>query len=154
MRIHGDYHLGQVLYTGKDVAIIDFEGDRQKALSERRRKRTPLRDVAGMLYSFQLAAFTTLLDTTAVREADRALVLPWAVEWQLWVSAAFLRAYLAATEGASFTAKDREETRLLLDVFVLSKALHEVETQLRMPVKRLDAASLSLAQLLGTTSPC
>ena len=153
VRIHGDYHLGQVLYTGKDVAIIDFEGDRRKALSERRRKRTPLRDVAGMLHSFQLAAFTALLDTTAVREADRALVLPWAVEWQLWVSAAFLRAYLTAVEGAPLVAKEREETRLLLDVFVLSKAFHEVETQLRAPAKPLDAPFLVLSQLLGTTAP-
>jgi maltose alpha-D-glucosyltransferase/alpha-amylase len=151
LRIHGDYHLGQVLYTGKDVVIIDFEGDRSKELSERRRKRTPLRDVAGMIYSFQLATFTTLLDTTVVREADRALVLPWASEWHRWISAAFLRSYLDTTAKGLFIAKDPSESSLLIDVFLLSKALHEVETELkRRRIKRLEAPLQALAQLLGS----
>src|ERR1043166_2189134 len=64
-RIHGDYHLGQVLYTGKDFIIIDFEGEPARPISVRRLKQSPLRDVAGMLRSFHYAVSTTLLEQRA-----------------------------------------------------------------------------------------
>jgi len=149
LRCHGDYHLEQVLNTGKDVVILDFEGDRSRALSERRRKRTPLRDVASMVHSFHHAAFTTLYDTTVVREPDRAIVFPWAIQWYTWVSAAFMRAYLEHTAAASFLRADIAEVALLLDVFMLSKALHEFDAELRRPERRLDIVLHELAQLLG-----
>ncbi|HWL88300.1 MAG TPA: maltose alpha-D-glucosyltransferase [Polyangiaceae bacterium] len=153
VRCHGDYHLDQVLNTGKDVVIIDFEGDRSRALAERRRKRTPLRDVASMVHSFHHAAFTTLHDTTAVREADRASVLPWAIQWYTWVSAGFMRAYLEHTAAASFLRADIEEVALLLDVFMLSKALHDLDLELKKSDRRLDIELQELAQLLRIPTP-
>ncbi len=152
VRCHGDYHLEQVLHTGKDVVVLDFEGDRSRALSERRRKRTPLRDVASMVHSFHHAAFTGLHDPAAVREADRAVGLAWAIQWYTWVSAGFMRAYLEHTAAASFLKADIEEVALLLDVFMLSKALHEFDVELKKSDRRLDIVLQELAQLLGIAS--
>jgi maltose alpha-D-glucosyltransferase/alpha-amylase len=128
IRSHGDYHLEQALYTGKDFVIIDFEGPPLE-LAERRRKHSPLRDVAGMIRSFHWAAFASLLDGVVVREEDRELATPWAEAWHRWVSAAFLGAYLDATAGAPFMPAE-EELALLLNTFLLEKALAELHDEL------------------------
>ncbi|HSX78988.1 MAG TPA: putative maltokinase, partial [Candidatus Saccharimonadia bacterium] len=115
-RIHGDYHLGQVLYTGKDFIIIDFEGEPARPISVRRLKQSPLRDVAGMLRSFHYAVYTTLLEQTAdIRPEDLAAFDPWARVWYLWVSAAFLKAYCAVAGQGAFLPQTREERQVLLN---------------------------------------
>jgi maltose alpha-D-glucosyltransferase/alpha-amylase len=110
IRIHGDYHLGQVLDTGGDFVIIDFEGEPARPLNERRIKHSPLRDVAGMLRSFDYAA-----RTAAQPEA-----------WGERISQEFLNAYLTTAEGASFLPANEEELRMLLEVCLLEKAVYEV----------------------------
>ncbi len=110
IRIHGDYHLGQVLDTGDDFIIIDFEGEPARPLKERRIKHSPLRDVAGMLRSFDYAAHTA-----AQSEA-----------WVEHVSREFLNAYLTTAAGASFLPANEEELRMLLEVCLLEKAVYEV----------------------------
>ncbi len=100
-RIHGDYHLGQVLWTGDDFMIIDFEGEPARPMDERRLKQSPLRDVAGMLRSLHYAVHASLLGQPA-GNADRNVLAAWGRVWHVWSSAAFLRAYLAKTAGASF----------------------------------------------------
>jgi maltose alpha-D-glucosyltransferase/alpha-amylase len=133
IRCHGDYHLGQVLYTGHDFVIIDFEGEPARPLSERRIKRSALHDVAGMLRSFHYAAYSALLDREAsgvVRPEDIPILEPWARFWYLWVSAAFLKAYLAEAGQASFIPQSREELQALLDAFLLEKAIYEVGYEL------------------------
>lgn len=124
-RTHGDYHLGQVLETGEDFVIIDFEGEPLRSLAERRCKRSPLRDVAGMLRSFHYAAHATLIG----RE-DRALLEPWAERWSEAASRVFFGGWLEATRGALFVPESRAELTLLLDAFLLEKALYEVAYEL------------------------
>jgi trehalose synthase-fused probable maltokinase len=130
IRVHGDYHLGQVLITEGDVAIIDFEGEPARPLAERRRKWSPLRDVAGMLRSFGYAALTALTAATRTRPDDTDRLRPWAELWEAWVGAAFLRAYLTATHGAGILPSRREAVEALLHVFVLDKALYELGYEL------------------------
>jgi maltose alpha-D-glucosyltransferase/alpha-amylase len=134
IRIHGDYHLGQVLFTGKDFAIIDFEGEPTRSLSARRLKRSPLVDVAGMLRSFDYAASAVLLgraDSVPIRPEDRGALLPWAAYWTRWVSAAFLRSYLENAAKAPLLPPDRGKLSTLLNTYLLEKSLYEVGYELQ-----------------------
>jgi maltose alpha-D-glucosyltransferase/alpha-amylase len=126
-RTHGDYHLGQVLYTGRDFVIIDFEGEPARPIGERRLKRSPLRDVAGMLRSFDYAAHSSLHGTGAwVREEDAERVAGWSRLWYRWVGGAFLRGYLEAAGQAPFLPADPADLRMLLDAYILEKAVYEI----------------------------
>src|SRR5207253_6136362 len=125
IRTHGDYHLGQVLHTGNDFVIIDFEGEPARPLSERRIKRSALRDVAGMLRSFHYAPHAVLFGQSqhsVIRAEDAATVESGANFWYRWVSAAFLRAYLAESGDAAHLPQSREELQVLLDAHLLEKA--------------------------------
>jgi maltose alpha-D-glucosyltransferase/alpha-amylase len=126
-RIHGDYHLGQVLYTGKDFVIIDFEGEPLRSIYQRRIKRSPLRDVAGMLRSFEYASFTALFGREAVTAGeDAARLIDFARDWTVWVSAAFLKAYLSRCAGAAFIPRDQRALEMMLTAFQLDKAIYEL----------------------------
>jgi maltose alpha-D-glucosyltransferase/alpha-amylase len=130
-RIHGDYHLGQVLYTGKDFVLIDFEGEPERELSERRRKRSPLRDVAGMLRSFNYAAHTVRAARLAVLlESEHQRVERWLRFWCAWASSAFVRAYLRAAGTASFIPRNDSDLELLLNSFLLEKSVYELGYEL------------------------
>lgn len=133
IRCHGDYHLGQVLHTGKGFAIIDFEGEPMRAISERRIKRTPLRDVAGMIRSFHYASQAGLLGEVpgvVVRREDAESLTPWARYWYLWVSARFVYGYVTKAHEASFLPRSRDELRFLLDMHLLDKALYELNYEM------------------------
>ena len=131
-RIHGDYHLGQVLFTGSDFVIIDFEGEPARPLAERRKKRSPLQDVAGMLRSFHYAAYAPLLHDNGKKLPHEPLqdLGNWAQYWQRWVSATFLKTYLEVSGNSNFIPKDREELALLLDLYLLDKAVYELGYEL------------------------
>jgi maltose alpha-D-glucosyltransferase/alpha-amylase len=132
-RIHGDYHLGQVLFTGDDFVIIDFEGEPARPLEERRKKRSPLQDVAGMLRSFHYAAYALLLQQqSGERSTQKQLQVlgHWAQYWQKWVSATFLKTYLEVSGNSNFIPQDREELALLLDLYLLDKAVYELGYEL------------------------
>ncbi|HMJ07323.1 MAG TPA: putative maltokinase, partial [Chthoniobacterales bacterium] len=129
IRIHGDYHLGQALYTGKDFVILDFEGEPARPLSERKLKRSALRDVAGMMRSFQYAAYSALWQP-AMRPEDIPFLERWADIWYREMSSVFLQSYLRATEGAAFIPKNENEFRVLLEAYLLDKAVYEVGYEL------------------------
>jgi len=135
-RIHGDYHLGQVLYTGKDFVIIDFEGEPSRSLTDRRLKRSVLRDMAGMVRSFHYAAYTALLGrcsdqtgTPAVL-AEGAQLEEWCRYWYSWVTAAYLRSYRETAGKAPFLPDTDREFTILLEAFVLAKAVYELGYEL------------------------
>jgi maltose alpha-D-glucosyltransferase / alpha-amylase len=131
IRCHGDYHLGQVLYTGKDFVIIDFEGEPARLLGQRRIKHTPLRDVAGMLRSYHYASYAPLYGATAnVRPEDAAKLERWARFWYACTGAAFLRSYLDLAVNASFLPKSAHQMRVLLDVSMLDKVIYELGYEL------------------------
>ena len=133
IRCHGDYHLAQVLFTGKDFVIIDFEGEPVRPLSERRLKRSPLRDVAGMLRSFHYAACAALANQLAlgvVSPERLPVVEAWTHVWQEWVSAAFLKAYLSTVSVVPVLPDSREDIQTLLDSFIMEKAIYELGYEL------------------------
>jgi len=132
-RAHGDLHLGQLLFTGKDFLIIDFEGEPARPLEERRRKRSPLRDVAGMLRSFDYAAFSELthqVQLGALGNANFETLEPWARFWHTWSSWAFMRGYMETSGSAAYLPKDTDVLRDLLGALVLEKAVYELGYEL------------------------
>jgi maltose alpha-D-glucosyltransferase/alpha-amylase len=153
IRTHGDLHLGQMLYTGKDFVIIDFEGEPARPLTERRRKRPGLRDVAGMLRSFHYAAFGTLLEQThsgLLGGRDFVSMEPWAKLWQEWTSWAFLKAYLETAGESPIVPKTREELKQLLDAFVLDKAIYELGYELNNRPDWVTIPLHGIEQIVGT----
>ncbi|MCL5743691.1 MAG: maltose alpha-D-glucosyltransferase [Acidobacteria bacterium] len=130
IRIHGDYHLGQVLWVENDFVILDFEGEPARPLAERRLKQPALKDVAGMLRSFSYAAFASLLSFTARRPEEYGTLERWAAFWEKWTSAAFLRAYRQTAADAPFLPARSEHLQTLLEAFLLDKALYELKYEL------------------------
>lgn len=132
-RIHGDYHLGQVLFTGSDFFIIDFEGEPARPLSERRKKRCPLQDVAGMLRSFHYAAHfasRAALDRLAQDERNNPKFEPQiarlADQWQSSASREFLNSYRSTAGDARFLPSNEADFDALLKVCLLEKAVYEL----------------------------
>jgi maltose alpha-D-glucosyltransferase / alpha-amylase len=133
IRVHGDYHLGQVLWTGGDFMIIDFEGEPARPLAVRQSKQSPLRDVAGMLRSFHYAAYQGLVSHRAAAGSTpggNPGLEAWADAWHRWVGAAYLRGYLEAGAGATFLPAREDDLEVLLVVHLLEKAIYELGYEL------------------------
>ncbi|MDA8232256.1 MAG: maltose alpha-D-glucosyltransferase [Magnetospirillum sp.] len=126
LRIHGDYHLGQLLVAADDVHVIDFEGEPVRPIQARRAKDSPLRDVAGMMRSFDYAARTSVTRMAAARPEAPARLEPVVADWREAVSRAFLAAYMgSATEGVPLPV-EHPDTPRLLELFTIEKACYEV----------------------------
>jgi maltose alpha-D-glucosyltransferase/alpha-amylase len=126
IRIHGDYHLGQVLQTTRGWMILDFEGEPARSLEERRAKHTPLRDVAGMLRSFSYAAVAALFQRADPDTGAWTRLSPWATTWERLARERFLNGYLTKSHEGHFLPSDREDINVLLDVLEIDKALYEL----------------------------
>ena len=152
-RIHGDYHLEQLLYTGKDYQIIDFEGEPRRPLSQRRIKRSPLRDVAGMLRSYQYVAYSSLFSRLAAINPppeEAARLRRWADQWVFWISAAFLSSYRVTAADAPFIPSRRADLETVLEVFILEKAIYEVAYEMN---NRPDWLLIPLSGVLNLLEP-
>jgi maltose alpha-D-glucosyltransferase/alpha-amylase len=144
-RIHGDYHLGQVLWTGEDFLIIDFEGEPGRPLSQRRFRRNPLRDVAGMLRSLDYAGEAAMRDGRH-RAEDREVLEVWAAAWTEWVSASFLGGYLDRVAGVRIVPPNDSDLELLIRFMMLEKVIYEIGYELN---NRPDWVDIPLRGLLA-----
>jgi maltose alpha-D-glucosyltransferase/alpha-amylase len=152
-RIHGDYHLGQVLFTGSDFVIIDFEGEPARPLAERRIKRSPLQDVAGMLRSFHYAAFAPLLTAMngqAARASDLERFGAWAESWNSAVAERFLESYFETAGAAAYLPESREEAEVLLELHLLEKAVYELGYELNNRPSWLGIPLQGISRLLSS----
>jgi maltose alpha-D-glucosyltransferase/alpha-amylase len=141
IRIHGDYHLGQVLRARSDYVILDFEGEPARSLAERRAKQSPLRDVAGMLRSFSYAAYSALDHFTQRHAGTVKSLEPWAQLWQNAVSTEFLNAWRTTVAVNPHLTPQPLQADRLLNAYLLEKALYELlyelnnrPTWLRIPI--------------------
>ena len=126
IRIHGDYHLGQMLFSGKDFIAIDFEGDPSKMLSERGLKRSPLRDVACMIRSLHYVAYSSILSDETLSKEDLEYVEPWVRVWFNYAGGVFLHEYFAIIKGTELVPAEKSEADLLLKTFLLERAVFEL----------------------------
>ncbi|MCU0565581.1 MAG: maltose alpha-D-glucosyltransferase [Oculatellaceae cyanobacterium Prado106] len=148
IRCHGNYHLEEVLYTGKDFVIIDFEGESKRPMSERRMKRSPLRDIAGMLQSFYYASQVALqneINSGVIRAENLLLMEHLAKFTHQWISVVFLKRYLAIAADAPFLPKTQSELQILLEAYLLEKAVYELGYEME---HRPDWLSIPLQRIL------
>jgi maltose alpha-D-glucosyltransferase/alpha-amylase len=138
-----------VLFTGKDFVLTDFEGEPAQPIGERRAKRSPLRDVAGMLRSFDYAALT-VLRSRDVRAEDLARFTVAAKCWVFWVSVVFLQNYLESSRSSGFLPASKQELRNLLDLFLLQKAIYELNYELN---NRPDWVAIPIRGILDILNP-
>lgn len=129
-RIHGDFHLGQALFTGKDFVLLDFEGEPSRSYSERLLKRSPLRDVAGMVRSFHYAAHGSLILNSKINPADRKKLLPYVDQWYHYMSGYFMQGYLDTISGYPYIPVSRDDFEILLHTYLLEKAIYELGYEL------------------------
>ncbi len=146
IRVHGDYHLGQLLWVDSDYMILDFEGEPAKPLAQRLEKQPAVKDVVGMLRSFDYAAHAGLFAATARHPEDFDRLMPWARAWAAWTSAAFLNAYFATAIEGPLPPRQSEEFARLLEAYTLDKALYELLYELN---NRPDWVRIPLQGILG-----
>jgi maltose alpha-D-glucosyltransferase/alpha-amylase len=126
IRMHGDYHLGQVLFTGTDFMIIDFEGEPATPFKERRVKHSPLKDVAGMVRSFHYAVYATLLQNEKFKHLDHKKLNQWAEIWYLCARGFYLESYFSTIANTELIPKDKQSMEVLLKAFLMEKAIYEL----------------------------
>ncbi len=155
IRIHDDLRLSRLLHTGKDFVFIGFEGRADRPLSERRIKRSPWRDVAGLMMSFQYAADAVFYDQVPGvkhRPEIGAALESLAAYWLQWTSAAFLDGYLGRVSKNSLFTQNDAYLRLLLDTFLLEQALEEIREKLRDEPERVRTPIKMLQRILAAAT--
>ncbi len=157
IRCHGDYHLGQLLFTGKDFIVSDFEGDSARPIGERRVKRSPLLDVACMIRSLDYAVQSVLLGIAdargrppgVIRPEDRQALGPWAPVWYEFVSREFVSAYIESIGPTELLPRTTDATFNLVELYLLEKSLLEIDFEL---TDRLDWVEVPLRSAIRLLS--
>jgi maltose alpha-D-glucosyltransferase/alpha-amylase len=156
IRIHGDLHLGQVLWTGTDVVFIDFEGEPGAPMAQRSIKRSPLADVAGLVRSFDYAgrmAVQRAVERGRIGDSEQRMVDAWRRRWTDAVTTRLLDAYFAAIDDAGLIPAADDDRRLLLDVYMLVKAMYEVRYELSNRPDWVGWPIAAIVELLGDEAP-
>ncbi|BAS55109.1 trehalose synthase [Leptolyngbya boryana NIES-2135] len=151
-RYHGDYHLGQALYTGKDFVLIDFEGNSLRSLSDRRIKRSPLRDAAGMMQSFHVAAEIALANEISTAEHSPSQLKKMkqgAQHWKYWAGGTFLKSYFETAQSGKFLPQSSDELKRLLNHYLLEKAIASLGKELNERSDKIEIALLRILELLN-----
>ena len=149
IRIHGNYDLEHVLFTGKDVAILDFHGDPFFSYSERRLKRSPLRDIAGMIRSLYYVAYHALLLNNEYRKDNQIDVENLAKQWVHYVSGFFMHAYLDTVHGSPFIPDNKTDLRVLLETYLIEKAVQSFNHELKHRPDRVIVPLRILQSIIG-----
>lgn len=149
IRTHGDFHLDQVLFTGQDFVFIDFEGDPKKSYSQRRLKKSPLRDIVTMIRSIHRLTYRVLLHNENIKGEDSAALMTWASNWYQYSTRCFLTAYLEGIKESQFIPKDKDQLEVLLNTFLMEQALIELHEELTHPSKDLISPMLEISHQLG-----
>jgi maltose alpha-D-glucosyltransferase / alpha-amylase len=147
IRCHGHLHLGHLLYTGKDFLIIDLEGEPDRSIPHRRRKRSPVRDLASLHRSLQEAALAALKQG-GVRPEDVPALEPWARFWQRWAAVVFLKEYRAVPGTAALLPRDPVSLMLLLDFYRLGWNISGLRHELGMLTDRAATLLRNLLQMI------
>ena len=147
-RVHGDYHLGQVLRVQTDFVLLDFEGEPARSLEARRAMHSPLKDVAGMLRSFHYAAWSALMKHSTRRAEDETRLAPWAHLWNRAMSDEFLHAYFDTIAGSGLLPSKPETTHALLDLYLIEKAFYELIYELNSRPDWVKIPLMGLTSLL------
>jgi maltose alpha-D-glucosyltransferase/alpha-amylase len=148
-RVHGDFHLGQVLAVKSDFFIIDFEGEPARPLAERRRKGSPLRDVAGMIRSFDYASFTAVRQLAEARPAAQPRMMQLAEAWRHRAVDGFRAAYRKAMRDCPAYPASKKQAREMLAFFMLEKAVYEVSYELANRPAWVDIPLQAVLDILG-----
>lgn len=130
IRIHGGLDLTKILLTGKDIAIQDFGGNPDRSYSERRLKRSPLRDVAAMIRSFYYVAYEGFLHDSPVPSPETLSLLPYADFWAHYMSGFFVKAYLQTVQGSSLIPGTPADVQMMLDTYLLERGLFDLNDEL------------------------
>jgi maltose alpha-D-glucosyltransferase/alpha-amylase len=149
IRIHGDYHLGQILFTGKDFLIIDFEGEPMRSPGERRLKYSALRDVAGLLRSYHYAVYSALIQFTTVHPTDLESLQSYAELWYQYVSSAYFSAYREVAGHSGLLPATDEQIAALLGAFLIDKGIYEIIYELN---NRPEWVAIPIRGILSTLS--
>ncbi len=148
MRIHGDYHLGQIMIMDERYRICDFEGTPNAPLSERRIKRSPLRDIATMIYSFHSVSLEALYNNLHIQESDRRNLFPGARLWAERMEKVFLSSYLKEMEGSGLVSPSCEQNIALLRLYLLIRSMSELEYAVETAHERIPIAAQNFAYFL------